>query len=731
MKGPRRSLRTRIIVYAGMGLVVVLAVTTLQAIQILSVSTRQLLTDWRGDVQNDALLLQARVEADQLLVDRLASELQSVPITDTADAGALMRNVWTRLSVFGNGLIWVGPDGKVAALVSDRAPADVLPADPSQVMPPRGSAWRLSGLVRTQSGRPVVVCAIDGGQSGALLAVGDLESGKLNEYLPMSTPDGHAAVIDSGGWVLASNREDLRFTRNEHPEWVARMAREGRPTVGETNSRPQERHMMAFAPVGTTGWNLVFGEPASLAFASRGQLVRRVVLLGLVAVLLVIAYAWLATESVIEPLRRLTSLAQRIASGDLTAAVAVTREDEVGVLAQAFETMRQGLVRSRTELGQALAETRRREEETAALYAVSQETMRSRGDKTPLQVIADRARELTGAISASICLAEVPGEPMRSVVASFAPDGRGASLMAECAHASQEGQPFSCPLQQAEAGQRSVSVPIPGKSPGMLCVVKAAPGSQDGRKDAKENGARVSDLGDDQRLLTGLADLTALAVAQERLHAQSRQLVLYAERERIARDLHDSVSQSLSYMYSQLELLQDLLPSLSADQIRAELRSLSGVASVAFEAARESIYSLRSAKNGHDPLPSAIAGCVRDFTARTGIAVEIDTDAVASASLSPETEAQLVRVVQEALSNVAKHAGATRVAVTARRDSGDLKVVVQDNGIGFDPGAPRRGRRSFGLEMMRERLESVGGKLEIQSRPGSGTRVEFRVAIQP
>ncbi len=689
MKRLHRSLRTRIMLYTAFGLAAILGVMTLFSIQIVGNATQAMLTDWQSDVSNSADYLQAMVAADQRLIRHLAVEISGGGSPDESITDAL-----SRLQVFTHGLVWLGPGARVRAAAPRSIPGLSLPAELAGVLPPTGDLSRLSGLLHGADGRPVVTFATQVNGGGFLIAVADLQAGVLKRFPPLPGPQGHAAVVDHDGWVLESTAAAIKYTRDEHLEWVAQVIKAGVPTVGQTGGT--EVHMMAYAPVGGTGWGMLFGEPVTMALTARVQLLHRTLLLGLVAGMLVILFAWWDTGALTRPLSRLTAQARRMAAGDLSTPMAqIQRNDEVGLLGQAFETMRERVRDSQAELSLALAEALRLKEETGALYAVSQEILRPADGGGGLQAIVERTRELLGGTAAAICLAETPDGPLNPVAVSPA------------------GGPAWGTLDLTDSV--SAGIAVAGMAPGRLCVTGA---------DARATAER------EPGLLPGLATLVALALDHERLEEQSRRLAVYAERERIARDLHDSVTQSLSYLYSQLELMQDVMPSLTPAQMREELLSLSGVASIAFDEARESIYSLRADRDGRDPLPSVIAGCVRDFTGRTGIAVELSADAVAGAPLKAEAETQLVRVIQEALANVSKHAGATRVAVTATVAAGWMEVIVQDDGAGFALPAQGPAHRSFGLKTMRERAESVGGTLEIQSSRGSGTRVRVRIPTQ-
>jgi signal transduction histidine kinase len=133
---------------------------------------------------------------------------------------------------------------------------------------------------------------------------------------------------------------------------------------------------------------------------------------------------------------------------------------------------------------------------------------------------------------------------------------------------------------------------------------------------------------------------------------------------------------------------------------------------------------------GRGLLP-ALQVFVEQFSQQSGLEVELRTDVGTEAvALSPEVEVQLVRVIQEALANIRKHARATRAVVGLRRTDGGVRLSIEDNGRGFSlPGAQRTGAPRFGLQIMRERAEALGGSFEIQSEPGKGSTFTVTIPV--
>jgi two-component system nitrate/nitrite sensor histidine kinase NarX len=142
---------------------------------------------------------------------------------------------------------------------------------------------------------------------------------------------------------------------------------------------------------------------------------------------------------------------------------------------------------------------------------------------------------------------------------------------------------------------------------------------------------------------------------------------------------------------------------------------------------REAIFSLRTTLSPGLGLLPSLREYLAEYRAHYGVHVELAGDGD-SIEFSPEVNVQLLRIIQEALTNVRKHAGASRAWVRFGREGSLRRITVEDNGRGFDPARlGREGQQYFGLQIMRERAESIGGSLALDSRPGQGTRVVVRV----
>jgi signal transduction histidine kinase len=229
-----------------------------------------------------------------------------------------------------------------------------------------------------------------------------------------------------------------------------------------------------------------------------------------------------------------------------------------------------------------------------------------------------------------------------------------------------------------------------------------------------------------------LHDVTEQKRAQAQILEQQRALAALHERELVARELHDGLGQVLAYVRVQAQAARDWL---AQDQIAAADSSLEKLVAVAQEAhtdVREYILGARSVASAQAGFLPALQRYLQDFSRlyslRTELVAPADWD---DGLLEPTAEAQLLRIIQEALTNARKHAQAKCVQVILQYDTDYSQVIVQDDGMGFDPGLlASEERQKYGLGFMRERAEGVHGSFEIHSAPGQGTRVVVEVPVK-
>ena len=223
-----------------------------------------------------------------------------------------------------------------------------------------------------------------------------------------------------------------------------------------------------------------------------------------------------------------------------------------------------------------------------------------------------------------------------------------------------------------------------------------------------------------------LAAHAAIAIQNGRLNERSRELSIVEERNRLARELHDAVTQKLFGIVLATETVATLLDADPA-KARAQLTRLRELAQEAMDELRSLIFELRPAALEAEGLATTLRKHVdvlrRVFRREIGLRIG-DVP-----RLAPATDAEVLRIAQEALQNAIRHAHAERIDVQLGATDGRVRLTVTDDGVGFDPAAAKLRARRLGLTSMEERAEALGGRLEIRSEPGAGTTVELEVGL--
>ncbi|MBV9598219.1 MAG: GAF domain-containing sensor histidine kinase [Chloroflexi bacterium] len=234
--------------------------------------------------------------------------------------------------------------------------------------------------------------------------------------------------------------------------------------------------------------------------------------------------------------------------------------------------------------------------------------------------------------------------------------------------------------------------------------------------------------GDELRLLSTIAYQVGMAIERARLAEDAMGLARAEERARLAREIHDTLAQGLTAIALNIEGAMHRLQT-HPDEARERLQRALAMARENLEDARRSVLDLRGpAQLEGKPLAEALAGLARAFTSDTGVPAAVES--VHLDGLSPRIESELFRIAQEALTNVRTHAHAHRVQIVLRRRGAALSLSVRDDGQGFSLKASTHSGDGHGLIGMRERARLLGGRLEIRSTPGHGTRVTARVPLE-
>ena len=233
---------------------------------------------------------------------------------------------------------------------------------------------------------------------------------------------------------------------------------------------------------------------------------------------------------------------------------------------------------------------------------------------------------------------------------------------------------------------------------------------------------------DEVSVLTAVGQQIAVAIENTRLYAEMQNLAVLQERSRLSRELHDGLAQVLGYLHLKSKVLEQSLASGETSRAQVEAGEIRETAGRAYEDVRESILGLRATVSPGVGLIPAVKEYTRRFGEQSNVAVNLMVSEHARVSFPPEVEVQLLRIIQEALTNARKYSGARRVWVRFESDGDSDTIIVEDDGVGFEmEKVGQDGMTHFGLQTMEERARSVGGRLSIQAEPGAGTLVAVQL----
>jgi two-component system sensor histidine kinase NreB len=246
----------------------------------------------------------------------------------------------------------------------------------------------------------------------------------------------------------------------------------------------------------------------------------------------------------------------------------------------------------------------------------------------------------------------------------------------------------------------------------------------------------VSPVNDEDGNLIGIStiarDLTARRVAEKATHDKEilHRLIIAQEdeRSRISRDLHDELGQQFIALRFALERAR---AACQDEEICGYIKAVTDITDTIDKSLDFLAWELRPAFLEHAGLGTAIQNYARQWSDHSGVETEILTSGISNGRFAPNVEANLYRIVQEALNNTHKHARASRVEILLEKRAGDLVLMIVDNGRGFSMRSKKNRLKGLGLNGMKERAALIGGTLELESAPGKGTTVHVRLPVAP
>ena len=225
-------------------------------------------------------------------------------------------------------------------------------------------------------------------------------------------------------------------------------------------------------------------------------------------------------------------------------------------------------------------------------------------------------------------------------------------------------------------------------------------------------------------LVSRLAFQVVLSIENAQLYHQLHHVAALEERDRLARELHDNLSQGLGYIKIKSSITDDLLTGGEIDKAQQSLRELKKVSQLLYIDVREQIFNLRTVVQERMGFFSSLQEYLSDYRSHYGLRVDLLVENECLTEFSPQVTSQLMRIIQEALTNVRKHSAAGKVLLRCSQREDQMCVHIEDDGQGFhlSNGISENGQH-YGLQIMKERAESVGGSLVLDTKPGEGTRV--------
>jgi two-component system nitrate/nitrite sensor histidine kinase NarX len=450
------------------------------------------------------------------------------------------------------------------------------------------------------------------------------------------------------------------------------------------------------------------------------RLIQIVVLALTLFVVVVILY--LGKKDVLVPLRDLLTFAKAVRGGDFSIRSHPRREDELGQLGYAFNLMAEDLSKIYADL------EKRVEEKTAdleqsnrsleLLYSIAKQLGENPLTEASLDSLIGDIQRLIGIKGGAVCLG-VPGDTQAFRMAMTMQDQTKTDAeceMPDCVRCLGDGDAHTFTIETNDGdleGRYSVPIRDQAQQYGILLI-------------GLPDGMELEDW--HRRLLETVASHIAMAINRSRQSSRNRLLSLLEERSVIARELHDSLAQSLSYLKIQVSLLEKTLDVTENDKVYEITDKLRDGLNSAYRELRELLTTFRLGIS-EEGLSRAIEDTVREFNERGNIEIELDNK-IANCIFSPNEEIHTIQIVREALSNITRHAQATKANVSLHCDlDGEVTVVIEDNGVGMPD--INQLEHHYGLPIMRERAQGLNGILHVGPSDLGGTAVKLTFQASP
>lgn len=688
-----------------------------------------------------------RLAANQLAeeladyADTLAGLAHTAGIYQSEPAAqqAALKRASSRLAVFDGGVLILDRRGFV---IASPTRADVLGQNWSN-RPYAQQSWRGTGPIFSDlgadglAGQPTIAIAVPitddqnafKGTLVGLIRLGDMSvSPFYGTLVKLQTGDqGKLYLVDKQGRLIFHPNPD-RIGDDIAAETVVQQVLAGNGGAIRTRDLRGRDIVAGFAPVPGTPWGLITEEDwDTLLQAGQGyrQFLLFLLVLGVTVPALIVAAG---VNQLTKPIASLIEATQSVAEGNFGQSIVVQTGDELETLAEQFNRMAAQLQASYAHMEQRVADRTR---ELAALNVIAGVVSQSLNLDEILQNALEKTLETRGMEAGAAFRLDEQSLVLHLMAQSGLSDALTRYLYqlplaaGAAAHAVAAGRPVVRPvahypngpwrnLLQAEGWQQVVSIPfvVKGKVLGAMNLF----------------GQKVyTPTDDDIALLAAIGQQVGVAVENATLHLQAQQLAAAEERQRLARDLHDSVTQAVYSATLYAEAANRMLAAGDVNQAVEYMNEVRQTAQSALGELRLLIFELRPPILEQEGLAAALQTRLEAVERRSGLQTTFRAEGLESQEkLHPELETGLYWIAREALNNVLKHAQAQHVDVQLVGQNGHLSMTIADDGCGFDINTVRLNGR-LGLTNIQERAALMGARLDIESVPGAGTKIMIKV----
>jgi two-component system nitrate/nitrite sensor histidine kinase NarX len=732
MSAIRSSLQAKIIIWSFVPALLILLVVALAMFFAYQRVTQTLALERDKELTRLAagqLAVQVNPYVQEL--DALA-RLSTISRGDAVAQQAALRNARSRLVVFDGGAVILDSRGRVSATEPERS--DLIGADWSgrpyfrEVVAFPAPVFS-NILADGPDGADAIAVAVpvigDQGEfRGVLLGMFQLGptavSALYGSIVKLQVADTRNAYLVDGTGRVIYDGDFSRIGRDVSADPAVQQVLAGRSDAMAARAPDGSSIVAGFAPVPGTPWGLVTREdPGALAGAFRefGQFLILLLVLG---VLIPAAVVTASVRRIIRPINDLIMASQEVARGNFSQAIAADTGDEIEEMARQFNQMAAQLQASYSQLEQQVTE---RSRALAAVNSVAEVVNRSVEQQEVLNDALGEVLQVMNFDAGGVYLLDQTSQELHLAAHQGVDATRLASIMAI-----KVGEGFSG--QAVATGQPVVIDDVPAElvlerfgegGPDLHTVASfplMASGETLGAMFVASRQQRPLSQ-QDSELLNAIGLQVGVAIENTHLISRQKEAAAVEERQRLARDLHDAVTQTLF----SASLIADVLPRIwdrNPEEARRRLEELRQLSRGALAEMRTLLMELRPVALQDAPLGDLVRQLSEAFTGRVRVPVDLVIEG-GGCDLPGDVKVALYRIAQEALNNVAKHAGASQVWLSLRCAEGRAILEVRDNGAGFELG--QSSPNNLGLRIMRERAQAIAATLTVDSEMDEGTEV--------